>query len=308
MSKSQSNSNFFYDQMDQAAMLLYNELHLDYLSCLLRVAHDLTYEINDQGLHDTTPLEVIYKKLKRGSFLNEDIRVAFNLLLVKAIKEQPQLSLDCILPDAIGMLFAHILQPFIETNPTILDVTLQTGNLLYTLYNQSTNACVLYGIEPDYTFVQIASVAAELQEIPITIYQNDLFDSNPLLCDILIGHFPSQIEDKSYKPYHQLLQSMTFLQDNGLFALLIDNDYFDHHDFIWFKQQFEGTLLGLIVLPSSLFQDHFIGKSILIGSKKHIDVFEMMVSYLPHLYQTDDFKYTMNKINQWIQQTKGIIQ
>ena len=62
-----------------------------------------------------------------------------------------------------------------------------------------------------------------------------------------------------------------------LLLIIVKNNKEQINDF---KKKFTGTLLGLIVLPQSLFNKEHIGKSLLIGSSKKINNFEMMIMQL----------------------------
>ena len=73
-----------------------------------------------------------------------------------------------------------------------------------------------------------------------------------------------------------------------------------------FKSKFDGTLLGLIVLPQSLFNKEHIGKSLLIGSKKQFKNFEMMIMQLADINNKDKFYNDLQEIQQWIKKIKEI--
>ena len=101
--------NIFYDQIDKACMILYNELKVDYIKALTRVSHDLVYETNEMGLSDEaiSDLNEIYNYLRSISFFNEEIRLALQLLIIKGFKHIGY-SLDLMTPDAVCYLIAHI--------------------------------------------------------------------------------------------------------------------------------------------------------------------------------------------------------
>ncbi|MFA7127520.1 MAG: hypothetical protein WC182_08245, partial [Bacilli bacterium] len=104
-----------------------------------------------------------------------------------------------------------------------------------------------------------------------------------------------------------VLQTLTFLDEEGIFIILIDNDFFNQPSIETFRSHFTGTMLGLIVLPETLFQNNVIGKSILLGCKKSLTSYEMMVTSFPGLNQTEQLNNTIDTLDQWIKQLKGMI-
>ena len=73
------NVNMFYDIIDDACMLLYEELHLDYLQALIRVGNDIVFEIDDSkiSLEAYNKLKDIYLGLDNKQFNCEEIRLWF---------------------------------------------------------------------------------------------------------------------------------------------------------------------------------------------------------------------------------------
>ena len=73
-----------------------------------------------------------------------------------------------------------------------------------------------------------------------------------------------------------------------------------------FKNNFQGTFLGLIVLPQNLFNANHIGKSILVGCGKKINNFEMMIMQLSDLNNKEKFMNDIKEIQEWIIKIKEI--
>ena len=61
--------DIFYDQVDKACMILYNELKIDYIKALTRVSRDLVHELDEMGLSDEaiTDLNDIYNYQDRNA-------------------------------------------------------------------------------------------------------------------------------------------------------------------------------------------------------------------------------------------------
>lgn len=301
------NIDIFYDYIDEAAMLIYQDTHLPYLQALVRAIDGLVGNLNDSMLSMETigKLDEIYDELAKINFLNEEVRIAFELLVIKGLKDSNKYPLDMITPDAIGYLFSNIVNRYTDENDLVLDIGVGTGNLIYTIHNYSEKKLNFYGIEKDELLCNLSRVSAEAQAIDINIFCNDALDGlgfkvNMIVCDIV--HDGSE----EYLPYKILDTYVNNLEDDGLFMFLIDNDFFSQPNLNDFKTNFVGSLLGLIVLPETMFKSAEKCKSVLIGSKKKIDDDILIVNF-PSLKDEAKVKETIEIINEWIEKLKGIV-
>ena len=132
----------FYNLIDKACMIYYEDLKMDYIEAFIKVAKDLTEEFDEDKLSDEAidKLKAIYEKIENENFLNEEVRLASELIIVKGLKHR-NLVLDFITPDVINYLYTYIVRAilkykdFDKDNLVILDTVLGTGNLLQTIVN-----------------------------------------------------------------------------------------------------------------------------------------------------------------------------
>ena len=113
----QENYDFFYDVIDEACMLICNETNCNYLDALIRVSKDLVEDIDDSRLDEAAlnKLGQIYDKLNERVCSNEDIRLAYTFLFVKALKHA-KYPLDILIPDSIGLVIANIVRKYFDYN------------------------------------------------------------------------------------------------------------------------------------------------------------------------------------------------
>ncbi len=294
--------------VESACMLLNKTLDLDFLECLIRVGKDITTSTDEAGLEPSIirRLNSIYHGIRKQTILNEEVRLAMEILIVKAFKHRLRYPTSLMTPDAINYLFAYLVGKLSLPNHTIIDMVLGTGNLLTAISNYIAHPLHLIGIEKDETLVRLAQVNADLQGASIKIYLNDCLDPILEQGQIIIGDLDSN-KGQHYFPYQVILRSLDLLEETGFFIFLIDNDFFNQPQKATFQEQFMGTLCGIIVLPDTLFQDNVVGKSILVGCKKALPNYDMMILNLPGINDTDRLNKTIDQLDQWMTQLKGLI-
>lgn len=300
--------DFYYDCLDEATMLIYEEKKKDYLSCLITASeYFLGYENEKLSFELMKKLDICYQKLMQYQYANEEVRVALQLLIIKGFKHLQKYPLDLMTPDSISYLFAKIINNLYEDELTILDVALGTGNLINTISNYYPYSLSLIGIEKEEMLVRLAKVGSELQNNDLKIYLNDCLDPIYDKVDVVIGDLDSYEIDNHYFPYLVVNKYLHNLSERGIFIYLIANDFFLKPQTLEFKNQFPGTLLGLIVLPETMFAKKDTGKSILIGTHKKLDNFDMLVINMPSLKEQDKVNNTIKYINAWTNNLKGMI-
>lgn len=297
------NIDIFYDLIDEAVMLVYNETNLSYLESLVRVLDGLVDSFNDQGISvDTVKLiDEIYDRVSKTMFLNEEIRIAFSLLAIKGLKDTSY-RLDIVTPDSLNFIIANIVNHFSNDGDVLLDITMGIGNLLSTIHNFSSNKLKIVGVEKEAILSEVARVGFNINEIESMIYCNDPVDANNLSPNIVIG----DLDNLNNNEYKIVLNQVESLEEDGLFVFLIKNDFFTSINIKDFKEKFNGTFLGLIILPDSMFKDSTNKKSILIGTKKKIDE-QMLIVNMPSLSEEDKVINTIKTINEMIDKLKGMI-
>lgn len=300
----------FYDLIDECCMKLNEKIHLNYFDSLIRVVNDILYEINDSRLDDEDLffLEEKYNQLPNIKITNEEVRLAMQLLIIKAMKHI-NMNLEIMTPDYINYIIGYLINSYYKNNKktiSVLDVEVGTGNLINAVSNFSEIETNLIGVENNKLLVDICKANTEIQNNEITLYFQDVLSTFLEEVDVIIGDLDCEIKDNKYYPYEIILNYLPNLKENGLFIYLIENDFFNKEQINDFKKKFTGTLLGLIVLPQSLFNKEHIGKSLLIGSSKKINNFEMMIMQLSDINNKNKFYNDLEEIQQWIKKIKEI--
>ena len=303
----QENYDFFYDVIDEACMLICSETNCNYLDALIRVSKDLVEDIDDSRLDEAAlnKLGQIYDKLNERVCSNEDIRLAYTFLFVKALKHA-KYSLDILIPDSIGLVIANIVRKYFDYNINMLEINAKCASLTNTIANFIDLDTYCFAQEEDSKLASLAKYSSNVADRDIVVYNNKLLDPLEVSVDLVIGYLESVVEENNYIPYKAISKLMKYLDEEGLFIFLIDNDFFSYPDLNNFRNTFTGTLLGLLILPNTLFQGNKT-RSILIGSKKQINDFEMIVVNLPSFSDAPKLNESMMNIEAWAKELSNII-
>ncbi|NRK74364.1 class I SAM-dependent methyltransferase, partial [Salmonella enterica subsp. enterica serovar Typhi] len=115
-----------------------------------------------------------YEAIKLAKYTKEEIRKAFQLVILKGMKESTQPNHQ-MTPDSIGILFGYLVQKFYtKEDLRLLDLAVGTGNLLTTVMNyQQDKNLAAYGVDIDDLLLQLALVNANLQEQQVEFYNQD---------------------------------------------------------------------------------------------------------------------------------------
>ncbi len=300
----------FYDLIDECCMKLNEKLHLNYFDCLVRVANDILYEVNDSKLEedDLKFLEEKYDQLPNIKITNEEVRLAMQLLIIKAMKHI-NMNLEIMTPDYINYIIGYLVNSYYKGTKkkvSILDVEVGTGNLINTISNFSEFETNLIGVENNQLLIDICKANTELQNNEITLYFQDVLTTFLEEVDVIVGDLDCDTKENKYYPYEIILNYLPNLNKDGIFIYLIENDFFTKEQINNFKKDFQGTFLGLIVLPQNLFNKDHIGKSLLIGTSKKLTSFEMMIMQLSDINNKDKFYKDLEEIQNWIKKIKEI--
>jgi site-specific DNA-methyltransferase (adenine-specific) len=300
----------FYDLIDECCMKLNEKLHLNYFDCLVRVANDILYEVNDSKLEedDLKFLEEKYDQLPNIKITNEEVRLAMQLLIIKAMKHI-NMNLEIMTPDYINYIIGYLVNSYYKGTKkkvSILDVEVGTGNLINTISNFSEFETNLIGVENNQLLIDICKANTELQNNEITLYFQDVLTTFLEEVDVIVGDLDCDTKENKYYPYEIILTYLPNLNKDGIFIYLIENDFFTKEQINNFKKDFQGTFLGLIVLPQNLFNKDHIGKSLLIGTSKKLTSFEMMIMQLSDINNKDKFYKDLEEIQHWIKKIKEI--
>ena len=297
----------FYDLIDECCMLLYEKIHLNYFDSLVRVCKDITVEINEARLddEDVETLKSKYDELTSLTITNEEVRMAMQLLIIKAMKHV-NMRLDLMTPDYINYIIAYFVNYYCKDKKhiSLLDVESGTGNLINAVSNFITMDADLVAVEHNKDLVELCKVSSDMQNNEVDIYFQDVLNKINGTFDCIIGDLDCEEKDNKYLPYEIICAYTENLKEDGIFIYLIENDFFTKSQLQEFKKKFEGTLLGLVVLPNELFQKDHVGKSLLIGTKQKLNHFEMVAMQMPSVNNKEKFYNSLEEIKIWIDKVK----
>ena len=288
-----NNVDILFDIFDQAAMIHYEHARINYLGALSEINKNLNNNEYNKKLDEKVieKLEFIYKPILEGKFLNEEIRLALELYIVKGLKHI-NYPPNIMTPDFINYLFVVIINElFLNENISIIDTNLGTGNMLAAIRNNFPNDMNLIGIENDMKLTEFASAFMDIQANEIKIFFQDALNKIFEVADIVVGDLASyDVEDGlkfdnilyqnniRYFPYLVISSRLDNIKDNGYFIYLVDNDFFSKEDMGKFKNYLDvhANIVGLITLPMEIFKDDHRGKSIILGKKTDNKTSEVM--------------------------------
>ncbi|MEG2254958.1 MAG: class I SAM-dependent methyltransferase, partial [Vagococcus sp.] len=181
-------------------------------------------------------IEALYEQLSNLSLNQEDKRKITQLVLLKGSMEEAVQANHQLTPDGIGFLFVYILEQLAKSKGTLslLDVSLGTGNLLYTVMsnlNIAKRTTTGFGVDVDDTLLSVAAVNKEWLGLDVDLFRQDSVDSlliDPVdfaLSDLPIGYYPNDEKVKDFKvastdehtyAHHVLMEkAMTHVKENG---------------------------------------------------------------------------------------------
>lgn len=292
----------FYSLIDKACLVYYNDIGMDYIEAYTKVAKDITLEFDEGKLSQKAidRLNKIYGEIEELEILNEEVRLAVEMIIVKGLKHRNVL-LDFMTPDVINYLYAHIIKSIIyhsklnkEKEIVIMDTVLGTGNLLHTIINNINDVEVKgVGIEHDELLVHVAKATTELLGNEVVINYNDALEDDLSYANIVIGDFGESAD--LYKIIEKRIDNLT---PDGYFVYVINNDFFSKipSDFKEIVTS-QATLVGLIVLPSNFTNAEHVGKSILIGKRQVLKDYQMAVIKMNDELSQDNLEEAFEKIN-----------
>ncbi|MFC3883235.1 class I SAM-dependent methyltransferase [Bacillus songklensis] len=317
--------------IDQTAIILRKELQCSYLEAVAETGENLFHEtVLQNELDEVTQkrLEKEYDKIKLNKYDKETIRKAYQLAILKGMKEATQPNHQ-MTPDAVGLFMSYLIRKLMagKKDYSILDPAVGTGNLLTTVLNyEELKAKQAYGIDVDDLLIKLAYVNANLQEHPVQLFNQDSLQPlfidpvDLVVCDLPVGYYPNDMGAASYKvkaqeglsyAHHLFIeQSLNYTKPGGYVMVLVPNNLFETeqapclHEFL--KE--EAVIQGLIQLPLSLFKNENSAKSIFILQKKGEGVVppkQALLVELPKFTNKEAMNQIMTEIDKWFRAKRG---
>ncbi|GGE52144.1 adenine-specific DNA methyltransferase [Pullulanibacillus camelliae] len=311
--------NHLFERLDQTASIIEQHEEVSYLEALCLTADNITEAtIKQADIKDQ--LEPLYADFFVDGMRAEDIRKAFQLALLKGMKQaaQPQHQMT---PDGIAIFMSYLLNKLpLPENYRLLDPVVGSANLLTTALNHvDKRPGQALGVEIDDLLINTAHANVTLQQQDVELYHQDALrplliqPADVVVTDLPVGtyynkeHAKSFMLGKSQQPYsHYLLieQSLNYLNPSGYFIGLVPNNLFEGDKDKQLHQllQSQAVILGLIELPESLFKDTRHAKSILLLQKNGQGIKrpeQALLVKLPSFKNHEAIANIMEKINQW---------
>jgi site-specific DNA-methyltransferase (adenine-specific) len=314
---------------NETALILQEELGCTYLEALAETGENvfqgsiLQEELSELSLKR---LKKQYEDIHIDRYSNEELRKAYQLVILKGMKENVQPNHQ-MTPDTVGMLVAYLVGKFVkEPSFRLLDPAVGTGNLLTTVLNHVQKNVEAVGVDVDDLLIRLAYVNANLQEHPVQLFNQDSLEPlfidpvDAVISDLPIGYYPNDVRaadyqlkaDNGHSYSHHLFieQSVRHMKPGGYLFFIIPNGLFESDQAPQLHEYMKENVIiqGLLQLPLSMFKNKNAAKSILILQKKGEEVKppkQVLLADLPSLSKAAEMDKILTKIDKWFQENKG---
>lgn len=226
-------------------------------------------------------------KLRLLDLTKEEWRRAFQFLFIKAAQTEQLQANHQFTPDAIGFILLYLMEQLTNSDKLdILEIGSGTGNLAYTLLNNSSKQLDYLGIEVDDLLIDLSASIAEVMGSSAQFLQEDavrpqiLKESDVILSDLPVGFYPNDDIAKRYQvasseghtyAHHLLMeQSLKYLKKDGLAILLAPANLLTSQQSPLLKKWLQGyaDIIAVITLPDKIFGNPANAKSIFVLKKQ----------------------------------------
>ncbi|EIT85460.1 hypothetical protein A374_09493 [Fictibacillus macauensis ZFHKF-1] len=316
----------FFTALDETAERIKKEEDLPYLDALAQTGEHLFHGDFPEGISQLTRafLEKEYSKVNLETTAPEEVRKAFQLAVLKGMKEAVQPH-HAMTPDAVGLFVSYLVQKVTEGKKqfAMLDLAVGSGNLLTTILNQLTQDVQGFGIEVDETLLRLAWVSANLQKHGVEFYHQDSIKPlyvdpvDLIVTDLPVGYYPDDETAKDFTVHskeghtyaHHLLmeQSLHYLKPSGYGIYLVPNSLFTSEQAPLLQQMLkeQAVIIGMLQLPHSLFKQESHAKSILMIQKQGETTKkpkQALLVDLPSFSNKEAISRIMTQMNEWFKE------
>ncbi|MCS4488804.1 class I SAM-dependent methyltransferase [Streptococcus sciuri] len=272
----------------------------------------VTKEATDVAIVDNN------KSLENLALSAEEWRRAFQFLLIKASQTELLQLNHQLTPDSIGFIILYLLEELTSSAPLdVLEIGSGTGNLAYTLLNNSPKDLHYMGIEVDDLLIDLSASIADVMQVDAQFIQEDavrpqlMKPSDVIISDLPIGYYPNDEVAKRYQvashlehtyAHHLLMeQSIKYLKTDGLAIFLAPNNLLTspQSDLLkgWITQAV--SILAVIALPENLFGHKKNAKSIFVFKKRDDVPKETFVYQLGDLQRQESMLDLIDNFQKW---------
>ncbi|WP_141501657.1 class I SAM-dependent methyltransferase [Bacillus wiedmannii] len=311
---------------DSSAVVLRKELDVTYLEALVETGDNLFEGAILQEELSESAIERLnreYSTFNEETYKGEEIRKAFQLAILKGMKEGVQANHE-MTPDAVGMFMSYLFHKFMQgqNEITVLDPAIGTGNLMTTVFNSAKEGLAMsgFGVEVDEVLIKLALVNANLQKHAIEFFHQDglaplyIDPVDAVVSDLPIGYYPNEIGASEYKlkadegmsyAHHLFIeQSVKHTKEGGYLFFLVPNFIFESDQAPKLHAFIKETcfIQGLLQLPVSMFKNEKNAKSIFVLQKKGPSVTmpkQALLVELPKFSNMKAMENIMDQLNTW---------
>lgn len=311
---------------DSSAVVLRKELDVTYLEALVETGDNLFEGAILQEELSESAIERLnreYSTFNEETYKGEEIRKAFQLAILKGMKEGVQANHE-MTPDAVGMFMSYLFHKFMQgkNEITVLDPAIGTGNLMTTVFNSAKEELTMsgFGVEVDEVLIKLALVNANLQKHAIEFFHQDglaplyIDPVDAVISDLPIGYYPNEIGASEYKlkadegmsyAHHLFIeQSVKHTKEGGYLFFLVPNFIFESDQAPKLHAFIKETcfIQGLLQLPVSMFKTEKNAKSIFVLQKKGPSVTmpkQALLVELPKFSNMKAMEDIMDQLNTW---------
>ncbi|MFJ8217398.1 class I SAM-dependent methyltransferase [Bacillus cereus] len=311
---------------DSSAVVLRKELDVTYLEALVETGDNLFEGAILQEELSESAIERLnreYSTFNEETYKGEEIRKAFQLAILKGMKEGVQANHE-MTPDAVGMFMSYLFHKFMQgqNEITVLDPAIGTGNLMTTVFNSAKEGLTMsgFGVEVDEVLIKHALVNANLQKHAIEFFHQDglaplyIDPVDAVVSDLPIGYYPNEIGASEYKlkadegmsyAHHLFIeQSVKHTKEGGYLFFLVPNFIFESDQAPKLHAFIKETcfIQGLLQLPVSMFKNEKNAKSIFVLQKKGSNVTmpkQALLVELPKFSNMKAMENIMDQLNTW---------
>ena len=311
---------------DSSAVVLRKELDVTYLEALVETGDNLFEGAILQEELSESAIERLnreYSTFNEETYKGEEIRKAFQLAILKGMKEGVQANHE-MTPDAVGMFMSYLFHKFMQgqNEITVLDPAIGTGNLMTTVFNSAKEGLTMsgFGVEVDEVLIKLALVNANLQKHAIEFFHQDglaplyIDPVDAVVSDLPVGYYPNEIGASEYKlkadegmsyAHHLFIeQSVKHTKEGGYLFFLVPNFIFESEQAPKLHAFIKETcfIQGLLQLPVSMFKNEKNAKSIFVLQKKGANVTmpkQALLVELPKFSNMKAMENIMDQLNTW---------
>ncbi len=311
---------------DSSAVVLRKELDVTYLEALVETGDNLFEGAILQEELSESAIEKLnreYSTFNEETYKGEEIRKAFQLAILKGMKEGVQANHE-MTPDAVGMFMSYLFHKFMkgQNEITVLDPAIGTGNLMTTVFNSAQENVTMsgFGVEVDEVLIKLALVNANLQKHAIEFFHQDglaplyIDPVDAVVSDLPVGYYPNEIGASEYKlkadegmsyAHHLFIeQSVKHTKEGGYLFFLVPNFIFESDQAPKLHAFIKETcfIQGLLQLPVSMFKNEKNAKSIFVLQKKGPSVTmpkQALLVELPKFSNMKAMEDIMDQLNTW---------